>query len=138
MRCHTAPPAACTPRSFGASDVLVSGGGMTVSSVTLPPQLGLSPHSHDSGQLCVVLEGHYDESASGRTVPLSAGSVLWRPAGVLHANRVSRQEVHALLVDFEPDRARRLAFAPKPHYFSPGIFDEVHRELAREMRATDE
>lgn len=126
------------PRAFGACDVLLSKGGMTMSSVTLRPHLALAPHAHECGQLCVVLEGSYEESVGGRTVPLTAGSVLWRPAGGLHANRVGRSEVHALLVDLDPARTRRLWAHSRPAYFSPGVFSEIHREIAGELRTRDE
>ncbi len=139
MHRHHPPQAACAPRAFGRCDTVLSKDGWTVSSVTLPPRLTLAPHAHECDQLCVVLEGRYEESTPDRTVPLVAGSVLWRPAGDPHANTVGGDEVHALLVDLDPGRAGGQGHgAPRSTYFAPGVFAEIHGEIARELSQRDE
>lgn len=110
-------------------------GGLYVSEVSLPPGLRLGAHAHDLAQVCLVLEGAYVETDGRRSVRLGAGSVLIRPPGAAHANSVGDDEVHALLVDVEPDRFR--AF-DGPAYLRPGLLDEIARDLGAELRRTDE
>jgi AraC-like DNA-binding protein len=133
-------PPRSTPNTFGSSQVLLCRDGLTVSTVTLSAGRRFASHAHQLDQLCVVLQGHYEESckASSR-VSLQPGSVVWRRAGRLHTNTVGAEEVQAILADIEPQRSNRLALSSMGSnaYFVPGTFDEIHRELLHEANLSD-
>jgi AraC family transcriptional regulator len=97
-------------------------------------------HAHDHDQLCVVLEGNYEESCDARTVALRAGSVLWRRAGKIHANLIGADNAEVILADIEPERSQRLCLysAQGAAHFVPGTFDEIYRELLCEMHRRDQ
>jgi AraC family transcriptional regulator len=128
------------PSTFGTTQLVLCRDGLTVSTVTLNARLKFGSHAHDRDQLCVVLEGRYEESCDSRAVSLRAGSVLWRRAGKIHANVIGADDVEVILVDIEPERSQRLCLhsAGPAAYFVPGIFDEIYRELACEVRRSDQ
>ena len=133
-------PPRSTPNTFGSSQVLLCRDGLTVSTVTLSAGRRFASHAHQLDQLCVVLQGHYEErcDASSR-VFLHPGSVVWRRAGKLHTNTVGAEEVQAILADIEPQRSSQLALSSMGSnaYFVPGTFDEIHRELLHEAHLSD-
>lgn len=128
------------PDTFGTSQIVLCRDGLTVSTVTLNAGLKFASHAHVHDQLCVVLEGHYEENCNARAFALRAGSVLWRRAGQIHANVIGTDDVEVVLVDIEPERSQklRLNLASRSEYFAPGTFDEIHRELVFELHRSDE
>jgi AraC family transcriptional regulator len=128
-----------TPNTFGSSHIVLCRDGLTVSTVTLDAGLAFASHAHDRDQLCVVLEGRYEERDAAGVVALRPGSVLWRRAGKVHSNRVGMHDVEVVLADIEPDRSRRLRLHSTgcDAYFLPGTFDEIYRELLFEARRSD-
>lgn len=132
-------PRPYAPSTFGRSSVLLSRDGLTIASVTLPPHLKLAAHAHKLDQICVVLEGQYREETWAGSTVLRPGSVLSRRSGSLHENVVGDSEVEVLLVDIEPERARKLQvqLPERAAYFAPGTFDEIHREIAFEVQRSD-
>lgn len=128
-----------TPNTFGSSQVLLCRDGLTVSTVTLRAGRRFASHAHQLDQLCVVLQGHYEESCEASRVSLHPGSVVWRRAGKLHTNTVGAEEVQAILVDIEPQRSRQLTLSSMgpAAYFVPGTFDEIHLELLHETHRSD-
>jgi AraC family transcriptional regulator len=128
-----------TPNTFGSSHVVLCRDGLTVSTVTLDAGLACAPHAHDRDQLCVVLEGRYEESGDVEVVALCPGSVLWRRAGKVHSNRVGMHDVEVILADIEPDRSQKLQLHSTgcDACFLPGTFDEIYRELLTEARRSD-
>jgi AraC family transcriptional regulator len=128
------------PGTFGTSQIVLCRDGLTVSTVTLSAGLQLGSHAHVHDQLCVVLEGHYEENCDSRAFALRAGSVLWRPAGKMHANVIGADDVEVILVDIEPERSQRLCpyVAGPAAYFVPGTFDEIRRELVFELHHSDQ
>jgi AraC family transcriptional regulator len=128
-----------TPNTFGRSHIVLCRDGLTVSTVTLHAGLVCASHAHDRNQLCVVLEGCYEERSDAEVVGLCPGSALWRRAGKVHSNRVGMQDVEVILADIEPDRSRklRLNVAGCDAFFLPGTFDEIYREFLTEARRSD-
>ena len=61
------------PSTFGTRKILLCRDGLTVSTVRLNAGLQFASHAHDHDQLCVVLEGQYQESSEGNSVALRAG-----------------------------------------------------------------
>ena len=102
--------------------------------------LQFSSHAHDHDQLCLVLEGQYQESSEGKSVALRAGSVLWRRAGELHANAIGTDDVEVILAEIEPDRSGRFGLdsaVQAAAYFVPGTFEDLHRGLRSEVHRSD-
>ena len=128
-----------TPNTFGSSHIVFCRDGLTVSKVTLDAGLTCASHAHDRDQLCVVLEGRYEETSDAEVVELRPGSVLWRRAGIVHSNRVGMHDVEVILADIEPDRSRQLRLNSTGYdaCFLPGTFDEIYRELLFEVRCSD-
>ena len=127
-------PPRLTPNTLGSSQVLLCRDGLTVSTVRLSAGRRFASHLHQLDQLCVVLQGHYEESCEASRVSLHPGSVVWRRAGKQHTNTVGTEEVQAILADIEPQRSRQLTLSSMgpAAYFVPGTFDEIHRELLHE------
>jgi AraC family transcriptional regulator len=128
------------PVTFGTNKVELCRDGLTVSTVTLNAGVKFGWHAHTHDQLCVVLEGRYEERCDTRVVALRAGSVLWRQAGEMHANLIGGDDVEVILIDMEPKRSKGFGLysAGRAAYFVSGTFDEIHRELASEMRRSDQ
>jgi len=127
------------PSTFGTRKILLCRDGLTVSTVRLNAGLQFASHAHDHDQLCVVLEGQYQESSEGNSVALRAGSVLWRRAGELHANAIGTDDVEVILADIEPERSGRFCLdsAGQAAYFVPGTFEDLHRGLRSEVHRSD-
>ena len=128
-----------TPNTLGSSHIVLCRDGLTISTVTLDAGLVCASHAHDRDQLCVVLEGCYEERTGTEVVALCPGSALWRRAGKVHSNRFGLQDVEVILADIEPDRSRKLRLNSTgcDAYFLPGTFDEIYRELLAEARRSD-
>jgi AraC family transcriptional regulator len=128
------------PGTFGTSQIVLCRDGLTVSTVTLSAGLRFRSHAHVHDQLCVVLEGCYEENCDARAHTLHAGSVFWRRAGKMHANVIGADDVQVILVDIEPERSQKLCLylASPAAYFVPGTFDEIRRELASELYRSDQ
>jgi AraC family transcriptional regulator len=128
------------PGTFGTSQIVLCRDGLTVSAVTLNAGLKFGSHAHAHDQLCVVLEGRYEENCDARTYALRTGSVLWRRAGKVHANVIGADDVEVLLVDIEPKRSQKLCsyLAGPAAYFAPGAFDDLRRELLFELHRSDQ
>jgi AraC family transcriptional regulator len=127
------------PGTFGTSQIVLCRDGLTVSTVTLNGGLKFGSHAHLHDQLCVVLEGQYEENCDARTFALRAGSVLWRRAGKMHANVIGADDVEVILVDIERERSEKLYpyLTSRAAYFVPGTFDEICRELVLELHRSD-
>ena len=128
------------PETFGTSQITLCRDGLTVSTVTLNAGLKFGSHAHVHDQLCVVLEGEYEENCDARAFALRAGSVLWRRAGKMHHNLIGADDVEVILVDIEPERSQKLCpyLAAPAAYFVPGTFDEIRRDLVSELRRSDQ
>lgn len=69
-----------------------------------PPLHRMTPHAHEFAKISVLLAGAVEETACRETHLCVPGSVVVKPAGVVHADR------------FGPDGARILSVVPKPAY----------------------
>ena len=128
------------PGTFGRSQIVLCRDGLTVSAVTLNAGLKFGSHAHTHDQLCVVLEGRYEENCDARAYALRAGSILWRRAGKMHANIIGADDVEVILVDIEPERSQKLCLylASPAAYFVPGTFDDIRQELVFELHRSDQ
>jgi len=128
------------PSTFGTSQIVLCRDGLRVSAVTLNAGLKFGSHAHAHDQLCVVLEGRYEENCDARAYAMRPGSILWRRAGKMHANVIGAEDVEVILVDIEPERSQKLCLylASPAAYFVPGTFDDIRRELAFELHRSDQ
>lgn len=103
-------------------------------------------HAHERATLTFVLDGGIDESYAGRRRDerCAAASVLWRPPGLLHADRFAPGGAHTAVLELDVARWELVAqLVPRAR----GLDDVVHsRErawelvrvrLTRELQTTD-
>lgn len=88
--------------NVGSLRRLLDRGDFSVSEVSIPPAAApLARHRHERAQLHLVLEGEYAEDARDGRHALGPGSILFRPAGELHANEFGDDAVHGVLIEFD-------------------------------------
>jgi quercetin dioxygenase-like cupin family protein len=95
------PPMQLNP---GAKNYIVSSERMTVSFVTLEPNICITPHLHEPEQICIILSGACDFMVDGKLYHLEEGNVLLIPSNVEHGNYSSDRGLHMIEV-FSPPRA---------------------------------
>ncbi len=100
----------------------------TLYQVTLPARFEVPEHCHDCAQLCAVLEGSYVECNGASEARLSPGSVLLRTAKEPHRNKVATEEVHAFLLELDPQLTRTLP-VPTAAYFPSARFEPLVNDL---------
>lgn len=127
------------PNTFGMGRIVLRCHRFTVSAVTLPAGLRLSPHAHRHDQLGLVMAGQYEEVSATGVARLRAGSVLWRRAGELHANVIGARPAEVMLVDLKPASSQKLCLSTVDPtvYFAPGPFEEIRHGLVSELRSRD-
>lgn len=62
-------------------------GSFTITDVTYAGGLTLGRHAHTTARFCAVMTGEYREESDGEQFHCTPGTVTFRPAGVIHANR---------------------------------------------------
>jgi AraC family transcriptional regulator len=62
------------------------------------PHAVLPRHAHDAARLCVVLAGRFEEDANGSSRTNGPGWLLYRPAGMPHAERFDRAGAACALI----------------------------------------
>jgi AraC family transcriptional regulator len=67
------------------------------------PGLSLPNHFHDRSSIYFVQRGEFQEAFGTRVLELKQGSLLFRPAGQLHANQFGRRGARCLVIDL-PDQ----------------------------------
>src|SRR5262245_65851211 len=77
---------------------------MRVVETVYPPLHRMRPDYHDSTKISVLVAGALEETANREAHLCVAGSVVVKPAGLVHANR------------FGPAGARILSFEPKAEF----------------------
>ena len=79
-------------------------GGYSVTFASLPPGLRLPRHAHERATLNVVLEGRYGESVERRALESHGpATLIAKPAGAAHENRVGTDPVECLVVEIGDD-----------------------------------
>src|SRR5688572_24479361 len=127
--------------SFGVTLRARSLGRLELAEVAMPPRLELDPHAHARGQLCLVLDGEYVETAGGRDHRLHAGAVVIRPPGEVHANRFPGPDPALVLVLTFPQERPAARGGQWQQLYGTGLssyvlspaFDDVRRELLAEL-----
>src|SRR5688572_4795574 len=81
---------------------------LCVTETVYPPLYRMPAHSDGPARVSVLLAGAVEETADGATHLSAPGSVVVKPAGILHDNR------------FGPAGARVLSVAPEPALLREG------------------
>lgn len=89
----------------------VMGTGFHVQQVDYAADYRQAPHAHERTGITLVLAGAFRETARGREEYAGALSVVVKPAGTVHADRVGPAGARTVLVEI-PDQASAL---PMPH-----------------------
>ncbi len=92
----------------GAGNYIVSTGRITVSFVTLEPNIYVTPHRHEPEQIVIVNDGACDFIVDGKLYHLEEGDVLLIPSNVAHGNRSSSRGLRMIEV-FSPPRSDLVA-----------------------------
>ena len=111
--------------------------GIRISETLMPAGLRLDEHTHQPGQICFILEGEYQECASGIEHRLRPGSLQFHAPGEGHSNLFSSEtDVLTLLISIDPDRWIQIA-APRP-VTPDAILRNCAYEIRRELGHADE
>lgn len=87
-------------RKVAAED---TNGALAVAEVISPPQSGPPPHVHSrEDETFYVLEGDLEFMVGDRTVPVTAGSIVYGPRGILHTYKNVGTEPSRMLVTITP------------------------------------
>lgn len=105
----------------------VSVGSFTLREVLYAPGAVLGRHAHANARFAAVLAGRYREEYGGRRFECSPGSVTYRPAGAVHANRFLEQ-TRCLMV--ECDGVDGID-QPVQHEDTFDVAMQIHREMVR-------
>jgi quercetin dioxygenase-like cupin family protein len=92
----------------GAKNYIVSSERMTVSFVTLEPNIRITPHRHEPEQMVIVNDGACDFVVDGKLYHLEEGDVLIIPSNVEHGNYSSERGLRMMEV-FSPPRQDMIA-----------------------------
>jgi len=87
----------------GARNYIVSTERITVSFVTLEPDIYVPPHRHEPEQIVIVNEGACDFMVDGKLYHLEKGDILTIPPNVAHGNYSSSRGLQMIEV-FSPPR----------------------------------
>jgi AraC family transcriptional regulator len=119
--------------SFGFDVRACAVNGIRVTETVMPAGLQLAEHAHETGQICFVLEGAYDEDSNTGSRHLRAGMMLVRAPGEPHSNSFPR-DAGALTLLLSID-ARR--WVPSATGVPRRAFDSLVTDLRAELRRGD-
>jgi AraC family transcriptional regulator len=90
----------------GTPEPTVVTGLYAVTPVWLPSRLHLHPHAHEQATLNIVLEGEYPEAVGGGAVQSHGrATLIAKPAGTVHANRMGSAPAECLVIELRTDLA---------------------------------
>ena len=110
-----------------------------VSETAYGPGLALSKHRHPTSCLHCVLAGEYDEETSGHRVSVGPGQSLFKPAGLLHWNRIGDQGSRAVRIEFQPEKldAFEVSYPTSLMSTENPMTYELARRMLFEIRGSD-
>jgi len=103
-------------------------GSFTITDVTYAGGLTLGRHAHSTARFCAVMAGEYREESDGQHLLCTPGTVTFRPAGVMHANRFIG-ETRCLTI--EPATSLLTGLHLTRHDRAFALAKQIERELAR-------
>jgi AraC family transcriptional regulator len=115
--------------------------GLGLAESVYSPSFTIPRHSHESAYFGLVLQGNYRETYDGRTRECGPSTLLFHPAGELHAERHDDVLVRIFSVELSPawrDRLPEHAAALRtPGCFRSGAFVRVALRLYEEFQTND-
>jgi AraC family transcriptional regulator len=88
----------------GAPQPTIFAGPYAVTLARLPARLHLHPHAHEQATLNVVLQGEYGETVEeGALQSHGPATLIAKPAGAVHANRLGAAPVECLVIEPKTD-----------------------------------
>ena len=94
------PPVELWP---GVTSRLVSVKNITVSFITMSPNITTTAHRHESEQVMIVVDGEIDQIVEGKIYHLKKGDVIILPSNMEHAAYVSDRGCQVIDI-FSPPR----------------------------------
>ncbi len=123
----------------GATSRALELGGIWVAEARYAPHQAIPPHSHETFQVCSVLQGAYEESSGRTTVACSRDTTLMRAPGRLHSSMFTRAGGRCLLVRVDGSLLRGhswAGFAPSELRLSrQGSPSWLARKICHELEA---
>src|SRR5439155_12675518 len=89
-------------------------GGFSLSETCYLPGSILPRHSHESHYLCFVLRGTYTESYGRKVRSCQPSTIVYHPAGELHAQYFDSTSVQLFRIEVDQARLRNLSRADLP------------------------
>ncbi|HTS65921.1 MAG TPA: hypothetical protein VMH28_28060 [Candidatus Acidoferrales bacterium] len=86
----------------------VAFGGGVIAERAYPAGYETPAHAHDRPLFCVVLEGSYEETNSGRSHVCTSSTMLFHAAHEEHRERFGATGGRSLIVEIEPSWYRRV------------------------------
>jgi AraC family transcriptional regulator len=107
-----------------------------------PPRFKTPRHSHRRALFCFVIQGDYTETYGTRTRLCKPSTLLFHPAGELHAEYFHDSGARSFIVQMEPvwlDRLREYSRIQDDSFdFSGGELERLARKLYKEFAQIDE
>ena len=75
--------------------------GISIYDVAYAPGVRMPAHSHRSANVSLVVSGDFDEWVDGRRYRVTAGSVVFKPAGTVHRNQYGARGARAMIIEFK-------------------------------------
>jgi AraC family transcriptional regulator len=100
----------------------------------------LPEHSHELGFFTLILDGHYSEILSRKTVVYSPKTVLWRQAGLSHRDKIEAASSRFFFVEINRSFVERLAQCERlPDHLAEknGLLTTLSSRLRSEVIASD-
>lgn len=114
---------------------------LTVTENSYSPQIKLPKHSHEQACFCLVLQGTYTEIYPQKTLTCEPFSLVFRPAGEVHADYFSNVSVRCFIIEFDNrwlDRVHRYAAGlDGPRTFQQNSLVWLAVKLRKEVRQMD-
>jgi AraC family transcriptional regulator len=105
------------------------------------PGLMVPRHANDRATMIAVLGGEYDETLGGRTHRFAPGSLIVRPPGEIHSNRIGGQGAACLLIELTADRLAAVRdheqVFDRPRTMNPGPAAFPARRVVHELAHPD-
>jgi AraC family transcriptional regulator len=114
--------------------------GFSLSETSYLPGSTLPRHSHESHYVCFVLNGTYKESYERKTRTCQAATVVYHPAGEMHAQYFDNSAVDLFRIEVDPTRLRDADDSDlrlRGLEFQGGLAVGLANRLYREFREPD-
>lgn len=141
MTARRPPPTTLQAGShYGDAGPVRRWGPLVVAESRYPPRSDTPRHAHETASFTFLLDGSYVEEFPGSDVECAPGSLLFRPAHVVHRDRVGTAGARCVMVEVPPEWLRRLEDAG-PKLAAPRQTRDRHgfaARIRRELRTGDE